>query len=215
MGDRRPATGLHGANGGGTLTQRILIAMLAGVLAVSSLQAQLPDRALTEAMRAVYGLRDYTAFDWISARYLKGTLTLEGFVRTPQLKRQAEEAARKTEGIEIVVNNIEVLPTHRSDDDIRIDAYIAIFGSSALERYAPGGQLSGAAINQLKDTGLFGLEGTDVGRGPHAIHIIVNGARVLLLGQVRARGDRQIAEASVRSLPGVLAVTNQLRVQEK
>lgn len=197
------------------MTQRILIAMLAGMLAVSSLQAQLPDRALTEAMRAVYALRDYTAFDWISARYLKGTLTLEGFVRTPQLKRQAEEAARKNEGIEIVVNDIEVLPTHRSDDDIRIDAYIAIFGSSALERYAPGGQLSGAAISQLKDTGLFGLEGTDVGRGPHAIHIIVNGARVLLLGQVRTKGDRQIAEASVRSLPGVLAVTNQLRVPEK
>lgn len=197
------------------MTQRMLIAMLAAVLVVSSLQAQLPDRALTEAMRAVYGLRDYTAFDWISARYLKGTLTLEGFVRTPQLKRQAEEAARKTEGIEIVVNNIEVLAAHRSDDDIRIDAYIAIFGSSALERYAPGGQLSGAAINQLKDTGLFGLEGADVGRGPHAIHIIVNGARVLLLGQVRTKGDRQIAEASVRSLPGVLAVTNQLRVPEK
>lgn len=197
------------------MTPRMLIALLAAVLAVSSLQAQLPDRALTEAMRAVYGLRDYTAFDWISARYLKGTLTLEGFVRTPQLKRQAEEAARKTEGIEIVVNNIEVLAAHRSDDDIRIDAYIAIFGSSALERYAPGGQLSGAAINQLKDTGLFGLEGADVGRGPHAIHIIVNGARVLLLGQVRTKGDRQIAEASVRSLPGVLAVTNQLRVPEK
>lgn len=197
------------------MTQRMLIAMLAAVLAVSSLQAQLPDRALTEAMRAVYGLRGYTAFDWISARYLKGTLTLEGFVRTPQLKRQAEDAARKTEGIEIVVNNIEVLPAHHSDDDIRIDAYIAIFGSSALERYAPGGQLSGAAINQLKDTGLFGLEGADVGRGPHAIHIIVNGARVLLLGQVRTKGDRQIAEASVRSLPGVLAVTNQLRVPEK
>jgi osmotically-inducible protein OsmY len=197
------------------MTRRILIAMLAGMFAASSLQAQLPDRALTEAMRAVYGLRDYTAFDWISARYLKGTLTLEGFVRTPQLRRQAEEAARKTEGIEIVVNNIEVLPAHQSDDDIRVDAYLAIFGSSALERYAPGGQLSGAAINQLKDTGLFGLEGTDVGRGPHAIHIIVNGARVLLLGQVRTKGDRQIAEASVRSLPGVLAVTNQLRVPEK
>jgi hypothetical protein len=184
-------------------------------LAVSALQAQLPDRALTEAMRAVYNLRNYTAFDWISARYLKGTLTLEGFVRTAQLKRQAEEVARRTEGIEIVVNNIEVLPSHTSDDEIRINAYLAIFGSSALERYAPGGQLSGAAINQLKETGLYGLEGTDVGRGPHAIHIIVNGARVLLLGLVRTKGDRQIAEASIRSLPGVLAVTNQLRVPEK
>jgi BON domain-containing protein len=196
------------------MTQRMLIAVLAGMLTVSSAQAQLPDRALTEAMRAVYGLRHYTAFDWISARYLKGTLTLEGFARTPQLKQQAEEVARKTEGIEIVVNNIEVLPAHSGDDEIRINAYIAIFGSSALERYAPGGELSSAAINQLKDTGLFGLEGADVGRGPHAIHIIVNGARVLLLGQVRTKGDRQIAEASIRSLPGVLAVTNQLRVTE-
>ena len=60
--------------------------------------AQLPDRALSDAMRAIYGLRNYTAFDWISARYLKGTLTLQGFVRTPQLKQQAEEAARKTRG---------------------------------------------------------------------------------------------------------------------
>ena len=192
--------------------------ILVGVLlAVTSLplQAQIPDRALTDAMRAIYGLRNYTAFDWISARYLKGTLTLEGFVRTPQLKQQAEATARKSGGIDIVVNNIEVLPAHAGDDELRVNAYIAIFGSSALERYAPGGQLSGAAINELRDTARFGLEGTDVGRGPHAIHIIVNGARVLLLGQVRAKGDRQIAEASIRSLPGVLGVTNQLRVPER
>jgi osmotically-inducible protein OsmY len=64
----------------------------------------------------------------------------------------------------------------------------------------------------LQETARFGLDGTDVGRGPHAIHIIVNGARVLLLGQVSAAGDRQIAESAVRTLPGVLGVTNQLRV---
>ncbi|HUE85583.1 MAG TPA: BON domain-containing protein [Vicinamibacterales bacterium] len=94
----------------------------------------------------------------------------------------------------------------------RIKAYLAIYGSSALERYAPGGQLSGAAISELRDTARFGLEGTDVGRGPHSIHIIVNGGRVLLRGQVRTRGDRQIAEAAVRTLPGVLGVVNELRV---
>lgn len=174
--------------------------------------AQAPDRALTDAMRAVYRLRNYTAFDWISARYQKGTLTLQGFVRTPQLKQDAEAAARKTTGIEVVDNQIEVLPAHSSDDDIRVNAYVAIFGSSALERYAPGGQLSGAAMSELRETARLGLEGTDVGRGPHAIHIIVSAARVLLVGEVRTRGDRQIAEASVRSLPGVLGVTNQLRL---
>ena len=95
-------------------------------------------------------------------------------------------------------NRIEVLPTHQGDDDIRLNAYIAIYGSSALERYAAGGQLSAAAVSELRDTARFGLDGTDVARGPHAIHIIVNGARILLLGEVRASGDRQIAEASLR-----------------
>ena len=197
------------------MMRRVVIGLLLGAGAILPARAQLPDRALTEAMRAIYALRDYTAFDWISARYLKGTLTLEGFARTPRLKKQAEATARKTGGIDEVVNNIEVLPSHQSDDDIRVRAYIAIFGSSSLERYAPGGQLSGAALNELRDTAQFGLEGTDVGRGPHPIHIIVNGARVLLLGQVRTTGDRQIAEASVRTLPGVAGVTNQLRVPER
>ena len=142
-------------------------------------------------------------------------MTLQGFVRTPQLKTQAEDTARKTRGIEVVDNRIEVLPTHQGDDEIRINAYIAIYGSSALERYAPGGQLSGAAISELSDTARFGLDGTDVARGPHAIHIIVNSARVLLLGEVRTTGDRQLAEGSLRSLPGVLGVVNQLRVNTR
>ena len=193
---------------------RVLAALTVIAITGVALMAQ-PDRPLVDAMRAIYGLRTYTAFDWISAQYQKGTLTLQGFVRTPQLKTQAEDTARKTRGIEVVDNRIEVLPTHQGDDEIRINAYIAIYGSSALERYAPGGQLSGAAISELSDTARFGLDGTDVARGPHAIHIIVNSARVLLLGEVRTTGDRQLAEGSLRSLPGVLGVVNQLRVNTR
>ncbi len=59
------------------------------------------------------------------------------------------------------------------------------------------------------------LDSTDVARGPHAIHIIVNSARVLLLGEVRTTGDRQLANGSIRSLPGVLGVVNQLRVNTR
>ncbi len=190
---------------------RMLAALVLIAITGASVTAQ-ADRPLIDAMRAIYGLRTYTAFDWISGQYQKGTLTLQGFVRTPQLKAQAEQAARKIREIEVVDNRIEVLPTHQGDDDIRLNAYIAIYGSSALERYAPGGQLSGAAVSELRDTARFGLDGTDVARGPHAIHIIVNGARILLLGEVRASGDRQIAEGSLRGLPGVLGVVNQLRV---
>ena len=177
--------------------------------------AQVPDRELVEALGHVYRIRDYTAFDWITGQYQRGTLTLRGFVRTPQLKRRAEEAARKARAVEEVVNGIEVLPALSNDDEIRVAAYIAIYGGGALERYAPGGQLSTAMISELRDTARFGLEGTDVGRGPHAIHIVVNGSRVLLLGEVRAAGDRQIAEAAVRILPGELGLTNQLRVAKR
>ena len=196
------------------MMMRLLSTLALIAISWSPLDAQ-ADRALVDAMRAVYGLRGYTAFDWISGQYQKGTLTLQGFVRTPQLKNEAEKTARKTRGIEEVDNKIEVLPTHQGDDDIRINAYIAIYGSSALERYAPGGQLSNAMINELRDTARFGLDGTDVARGPHAIHIIVNAARILLLGEVRTTGDRQLAEGTLRGLPGVLGVVNQLRVNTR
>jgi osmotically-inducible protein OsmY len=194
---------------------RLLAVVLAAVVSSAAGYAQVPDRALTDAMRAIYSLRNYTAFDWISARYQKGTLTLEGFVRSAQLKEQAESAAHKVRGIEVIDNRLEVLSPHPSDDDVRVRAYIAIYGSSALERYAPRGQLNSADINDLRDSAHFGLDGTDVGRGPHAIHIVVNSARVLLLGEVRTAGDSRIAEGSVRTLQGVLGVVNRLRVPSK
>ena len=62
------------------------------------------------------------------------------------------------------------------------------------------------------DSARLGIDAAGIGRGPHAIHIVVNGARILLLGQVKTTGDRRIAEASLRTLSGVLGVNNQLRV---
>jgi osmotically-inducible protein OsmY len=38
---------------------------------------------------------------------------------------------------------------------------------------------------------------------------------VLLLGEVRTSGDRQLAEGSLRALPGLLGVVNQLRVNTR
>ena len=190
----------------------LLSCVAATLLALAPVDAQVPDRALTDALGRIYRLRDYTAFDWIAARYDRGTLTLQGFTRTPDLKKQAEAEARKAPRVDEVINNLEVLPAHQGDDDIRARAYAAVYASSALERYAPGGQLSGSALRELQESDRFGLDAADVGRGPHAIHIIVNGARVLLLGEVRTTGDRQIAEATLRSLSGVLGITNQLRV---
>jgi hypothetical protein len=80
-----------------------------------------------------------------------------------------------------------------------VRAYAAIYETAGLERYAPGGQLSKAATDELADTGRFGLDDGGDGRGPHGIHIIVNASRVLLIADVKARGDRQMAEGLVRT----------------
>ena len=191
---------------------RLAVAVTVALLCSPDLIAQMPPRALSEAMRTIFLLGEYTAFDWISGHYLKGTLTLQGWVRTEQLKQDAVKAARGVGGIDDIVDEIVVLPALGADDDIRVRAYVAIYASSALERYGPSGQFSSSALADLVDGARFGLDASGIGRGPHAIHIIVNGARVLLLGQVRSRGDRQIAEASLRTLSGVLGVNNQLRV---
>src|SRR5262245_17181289 len=138
--------------------RRLVLVAAAGISILSSestLTAQ-PERPLVEAMRNVYRLPTYTAFDWISAHYLKGTLTLQGFSRTERLKQQAQEAARKASGIDDVINQIEVLPPGQGDDNIRLRAYAAIYGSAGLERYAPGGQLSQAATEELANSGRFG-----------------------------------------------------------
>jgi hypothetical protein len=191
----------------------VRLALVIAVLLVSPVAAlQPPPRALSEAMRNIFALRDYTVFDWISGHYLKGTLTLQGWVRTDQLKQQSEKIARGTAGVDEVVNEIVVLPALSADDDVRVRAYVAIYSSSALERYGPSGQFSSSAAADLLDSARLGIDASGIGRGPHAIHIIVNGARILLLGQVRTTGDRRIAEASLRTLAGILGVNNQLRV---
>lgn len=189
-----------------------LTALAVALLSAGLPATQPPPRALSEAMRSIFNLRDYTVFDWIGGHYLEGTLTLEGWVRTPQLKDQAAKVARGTAGIDDVVNEIEVLPALSTDDDVRLRAYVAIYSSAGLEQYGPGRQFSGSAAADLVDSARFGIDASGVGRGPHAIHLVVNGARIVLHGQVRTIGDRRIAEASLRSLPGVLGVTNQLRV---
>lgn len=175
------------------------------------------DRALSAALSRIHALDQYTAFDWITGTYGKGTLTLEGFVARPDLKGRAEEAAKQSSGIDTVVNRLEVLPALPSDDGVRVRTYVAIYGHSALSRYAPGGGgfESLGALRELETAGTFGLDASTQFRGPHPIHIVVSGARVTLYGEVASLQDRQLAEVQARSLSGVLGVTNRLTVRSR
>ena len=117
-----------------------------------------------------------------------GTVTLLGQVSRPTLKSDAENVVKRIEGVEKVVNNIEVLPTSINDDNIRRAVYRAIYGNSVLAPY------------QL--------------RAVPPIHIIVKNGHVALEGVVARAMDKQIAGMQANGVSGVFSVENNLQVEE-
>lgn len=117
-----------------------------------------------------------------------GTVTLLGQVVRPTTKSDAENAVKKIEGIEKVVNQIEVLPLSPNDDRIRRAVFRAIYGHPELSEYAI--------------------------RAVPPIHIIVKNGNVTLEGAVARQMDKQIAEMQAKSVPGVFSVTDNLIVDE-
>src|SRR5512147_1803124 len=65
----------------------------------------------------------YTVFDNLAYKVEGNTVTLYGEVVKPALKSDAEASVKKIEGVEKVVNNIEVLPPSPQDDRIRRATY--------------------------------------------------------------------------------------------
>jgi len=134
-------------------------------------------------MLPYYGIFDNLAYE------VNGTsVSLYGQVTRPTLKSDAENVVKRIEGVDRVVNNIEVLPLSPGDDRIRFAAYRTIYGQSALNRY--------------------GLQTVP------PIHIIVSNGNVTLEGVVATEGDKNIAGIQANTVPGVFAVTNNLRVEK-
>jgi len=129
----------------------------------------------------------YGVFDNLAFKVDGGTVTLLGQVSRPTLKTDAERVVRSIEGVERVINRIEVLPLSPYDDRIRLATYRAIYGNTALNRYA---------LQAIPP-----------------IHIIVKNGNVTLEGVVANQGDKNIADIQARSVPGVFSVTNNLRVE--
>jgi len=129
----------------------------------------------------------YGVFDNLEYQINGDTVTLSGQVVRPTTRTDAARRVSKIEGVERVINNIEVLPVSQFDDSIRVRAYRAIFRSGSLYRYAMGANPS--------------------------IHIIVKNGNVTLEGVVSSRMDGQLAYMAANGLPGVFSVTNNLRVE--
>jgi hyperosmotically inducible periplasmic protein len=128
----------------------------------------------------------FSVFDYIAFQVKGDTVTLQGEVTRPTLKSDAENVVKHIEGVQQVINNIEVLPPSPMDDQLRLALYRAIYGYPALEKYALGVQ--------------------------KPIRIIVKNGRVTLEGVVDTETDKNLVTVRANSVPGVFSVTNNLQV---
>jgi osmotically-inducible protein OsmY len=133
-----------------------------------------------------------------------------GFAYAPNLKDDAEAAVKRAQGVDTVVNQIEVAPASLNDDRIRRDAFYRIYTDDFLSRYSPGGA-HGAYIDAVEFARFPGIQPL----GNYPIHIVVKGGRITLLGMVGNDADKQIAGVRAREVTGAFGVENELVVEKK
>mgnify|MGYP000862984593 CR=1 FL=1 len=168
-------------------------------------------RMAEAVQKQILSLPEYGVFDDIRFDIKDYVVTLRGVASRPILKSSAENVVKRIEGVEKVVNEIEVLPLSRVDDGIRARVYAAIYFHPILSRYNPG---RGVPV-WLSPARIAAGITNDPPVGFHPIHIIVKNGNVRLTGIVDSAMDRQIAYLQANSVPGVFSVENDLRVPER
>jgi len=143
-----------------------------------------------EIRKELVTLPFFGVFDWLEGRVQPdGTVYLAGQVTRPTLKKDAQRRVEKVEGVDRVINQIEVLPLSPNDDRLRRAVFRELFNfNSPLFRY---------------------------GQQPiPPIHIIVSRGRLVLKGVVANKGDSDLANIKARGVPGLFEVRNELRVEK-
>lgn len=148
-------------------------------------QAEIEKKVVKEILSLPY----YDVFDSIKFKVEGNTVTLLGSVMQPTTKESAENVVEDIEGVERVVNNIEVLPLSRFDDTIRYRTWRSISNKGSLYRYL-------------------------IGVNP-PMRIIVNDGRVTLEGFVNSKADSDLAYIAAREVPGTFAVVNNLQITKE
>jgi BON domain len=171
----------------------VLGILVATSAAWAQAQRRIPPQAAEHIAREVRHeilmLPYYGVFDNISAEVSGYNVTLMGQVTNPTLKRDAENVVKHIEGVEKVVNQIEVLPPSPMDDGLRLRLYRAIYGFAPLEKYA---------MPVVKP-----------------IRIIVKNGRVTLEGVVDNETDKNLVNVRANSVSGIFSVTNNLKVVKR
>jgi hyperosmotically inducible protein len=131
------------------------------------------------------GLPFHGVFDTMNFEVQGKTVVLTGYVLKESIAEKAARSVRQLEGVENVVNHVEVLPSSQRDDALRKNLYRAIFDGSN----SPG-------------AGIYA--GT-------AIHLIVKNGAVTLEGVVNSDADR--SSVYVKALQVTAHVSDNLRVR--
>ncbi len=176
-----------------TIVVVFLSLLIAGVAAAQTQQKPThppsqrgTERIMEEVRHRLAMLPYYSVFDNLAFKVDDGTVTLLGQVVNGTLKSDAEAAVRDIEGVENVVDKIEILPASQFDHRIRLAIYRAIYGQPPLDRYA---------FSNIPP-----------------IHIVVKNGHVSLEGVVDNESDKNIAGIRARTVPGVFDVKNNLQV---
>jgi hyperosmotically inducible periplasmic protein len=147
---------------------------------------QMSDSVLAD--RVADTVRQYVhfgIFDDISIKVDNRSVTLTGRVTMPYKRDDIAAQVKKIDGVRDLTNNVEVLPVSIYDSDLRDRLARAIYGHPAFRHYA-------SMVNP-------------------PIHIVVEHGRVTLTGVVNSEVERMLA-FSLAQIPGVMGVTNQLKL---
>jgi hyperosmotically inducible periplasmic protein len=172
----------------------ILTAILAATIAATAHPATEPvsekaqARIAKEVRHEILMLPYFDVFDNITFRVDGYNVVLMGQVTRPTIKTEAENVVKDIEGVENVVNQIEVLPLSPNDDRLRVALYRAIYGFAPLQRYA---------LSVIKP-----------------IRIIVKNGSVTLEGVVDSEADKNVVNIRANGIHGVFSVNNNLRVEK-
>jgi hyperosmotically inducible protein len=135
------------------------------------------------AMLPWYGVFDHLGYQVNGTEVILSGQVISEHATT---KDDAGKFVTSIPGVTKVVNNIEVLPPSRFDDQIRRAEYRAVFSQADLGRYTMG------AIPQ--------------------VHIIVKDGHVSLEGVVMNQMDKNMAGIFANTVPGVFSVENNLQI---
>lgn len=165
---------------------RLTLAALALLALATPARAQRDELAvLRDVQQQVLRYPNFTIFDNVMARLDDdGVLTLTGKVTMPFKRNDISKRVARIDGIEQVINEIDVLPVSQFDDSLRWRIAQAIYSNMNFQPFA------------------------FMPNPP--IHVIVENGRVTLEGVVRSNVDRMLARSLVIGFPA-FGVTNNLK----